>query len=100
MELPRVQVLYDKLKSRGFEVVAVEATRNRKTSEEFVQNNKLGFTCLENGTGDLNVVSGKVGVRVFPTSFLIDRKGNIVRCHVGFEPGDEVKLEKEILELL
>jgi peroxiredoxin len=98
--LPRLQPLYEKYKDKGFEIVAIEATRNSKAAQEFIAQNKLAFTFLENNAGDPNVVRNTFGVGVFPTSFLITKDGKIVQCHIGFEPGDEEKLEKEILALL
>jgi len=100
VELPRLQPLYEKYKDKGFEIVAVEATRNTKGAQDFIAQNKLTYTFLENNAGDPDVVRSKFGVMVFPTSFLITRDGRVVQCHIGFEAGDEEKLEKEILGLL
>jgi hypothetical protein len=35
-----------------------------------------------------------------PSSFVIDRSGVVRFEHVGFRPGDEVVIEREIKELL
>jgi peroxiredoxin len=35
-----------------------------------------------------------------PSSFLIDRQGIVRYTHVGYHPGDEVEIEREIKELL
>jgi hypothetical protein len=40
------------------------------------------------------------GVSAFPTSLLVDREGRVMYAHVGFELGDEQKLEEEIRSLL
>ena len=42
----------------------------------------------------------KLGGKVCPFLVFIDHEGNIVQKHSGYNPGDEVKLEKEIQELL
>jgi len=65
---------------------------------KFIKENKLSFHLLENDE-DKNVVRDTYGVQSFPTSFMIDRDGKIMYCHVGFEKGDEAKLERELLEL-
>ena len=98
MELPRLEILWQKYRDQGVAVVAVEAVRDRERATKFIDEKKLSFHLLENDETN-NVVRDTYGVRSFPTSFMIDREGKIIYCHVGFEPGDEAKLEKEILEL-
>lgn len=100
MELPRVEELYQKYRDKGFGVVAVEALRDTDRAKKFIADKKLTFAFLENGTGDAEVVARLYGVGGFPTSFLLDREGKIVFSHLGFEDGDEKKLEEEILKLL
>lgn len=100
MELPRLQKLYEAYRSQGFEVVAVEAFRDTKQATAFIKDKGLSFTLLENGAEDAEVVSSVFGISSYPTSLLVDREGRVLYAHVGFELGDEVKLEEEIRSLL
>ncbi|PWB75165.1 MAG: hypothetical protein C3F15_06620 [Holophagae bacterium] len=100
MELPRLQKLYETYRNQGFEVVAVEASRDTKQATKFIKDKGLSFTLLENGAEDADVVSSMFGVYAFPTSLLVDREGRVMFAHVGFELGDEQKLEEEIKSLL
>ena len=100
MELPRLQKLYETYRNQGFEVVAVEAFRDTKQATKFIEDKGLSFKLLENGTEDAEVVSSMFGVYAFPTSLLVDREGRVMYAHVGFELGDEQKLEEEIKSLL
>jgi len=100
VELPRLQPLWEKYRDQGFSVIAVERRRDRKNALPFIEKHKLSFHFLETGEGADEIVAGKFGVGVFPTSFLIDQSGRIVQAHIGFEEGDEVKLEAEIVKLL
>jgi peroxiredoxin len=100
VELPRLEPLYQKYKDRGFRVVIIDGLNMTAAAREFIAANKLTYTLLENGKDNAEIVRNLFGVTVFPTSFLIDRNGRIVRLHIGFEAGDEEKLEKEILALL
>jgi len=100
VELPRLQALYEQYKDEGFEVVAVDTNRESELATAFIEKNGLTYTLLEDGEGDLAVGSGTFGVHEFPSSFLIDRDGRVVYFHVGFDPGDENKLEEEIKSLL
>jgi peroxiredoxin len=98
VELPRLEPLWKKYRDRGFSVVAVEATQDRKRAVQFIEKNNLTYHLLEAEEEKL-VVKKKFGIKWFPTSYLIDREGRIMICHVGFRAGDEAKLEKEILKL-
>ena len=100
MELPRLQPLHEAYRDQGLEVIAVEAYRDTKRAQKFIEDKGLTYTFLENGEGDEDVVQSIFGVRGYPTSFVIDRDGRIMYAHLGFEPGDEVTLEEEIQSLL
>ena len=96
--MPRLEPLWEKYRDKGVSVVAVEARRDRERALKFIGESKLTYHLLENDEEN-DVVRETFGVRSFPTSFLIDRDGRIMYCHVGFEKGDEATLEREILEL-
>lgn len=98
MELPRLQPLYEKYKDQGLEIVAIDAKQDTERATKFIEKHGLTYTLLENNDDDL--VREVFGVRSFPTSFIIDRSGKIMYFHLGFEEGDEEKIEKEILSLL
>jgi len=100
VELPRLQPLFEKYNEQGFEVVAIERKQDTERATKFIEENGLTYTMLENGIDDNEIVRELFGVRSFPTSFLIDRDGKIMYFHLGFEEGDEDKIEKEILTLL
>lgn len=99
MELPRLQELQDQYQDKGFEVVAVEATHDTDRAKAFIKRKDLKLDFLEDREND-GVVSNVFGVHSFPTSFLIDRKGRVMYYHLGFDPGDEKGIAKEIESLL
>jgi hypothetical protein len=100
VELPRLETLYRKYQDQGLSVIAIEAVRDRKGAEKFITDNDLSYFCLENGEGEDEVVRNIYGVSGFPTSFLVGPDGKIMYAHLGFEEGDEEKIEKQILSLL
>jgi peroxiredoxin len=100
VELPRLQPLYEKFKDQGFEVVAVETKRDTERATQFIEENGLTYTCLENGEDDAEVAKKTFKVQWHPSSFLVDRDGKVMFYHLGFEAGDEEHLEEEILKLL
>ncbi|MCP4898693.1 MAG: TlpA family protein disulfide reductase [bacterium] len=100
MELPRLQSLWEKYRDQGFEVIAIESRRETERAMEFIQQEGLGFTCVETGEDEADVVSQVFRVEGFPTSFLIDRQGRVMYHHLGWNDGDAEKLEGELLTLL
>ena len=100
MELPRLQPLYEQYKDQGFEIIAVEAKRDTERATKFIEEKGLTYTMLENAEEDEEIAGSIFKVRSFPSSFLIDRDGKVMYFHLGFEAGDEVHLEEEILGLL
>jgi peroxiredoxin len=100
VELPRLEPLWKNYRDKGLAMVAVEARRDTAGARKFIQENKLTFTFLENGEGDNDVCRKKYGIYLFPQTFLIDRTGRIRYFHLGFEAGDEKRIEEQIQELL
>jgi len=100
VELPRLQPLYEKYKDQGFEVIAVETKGQTELANKFIAKNGLTYTMLENGEGASEVANTTFNVIYHPSSFLIGRDGKVMYYHLGFEAGDEVKLEQEIKTLL
>ena len=100
MELPRLEPLYQKYRSQGLNVIALDSMRDTERAQKFIAEKKLSYTCLENGEGDAEFVRGTFGVYSHPTSFLIDGEGRVLFVHVGFKEGDEKHLEEEIQKVL
>jgi peroxiredoxin len=98
VELPRLEPLWNRYRAKGFSVVVIEAMRDRERALKFIDENELTYHLLENDKEN-DVVRDQFGVQGFPTSFLMDSEGRIMFYHLGFEKGDEVELEKQILEL-
>ncbi len=98
MELPHVQKILEKLnKNDGLQILAVEINDDREGAEEFIKEHSLTFTFAE---ADRNFVETNFNTSGYPNSFLIGRDGRIRQHHRGFREGQEVQLEKEILEEL
>jgi thiol-disulfide isomerase/thioredoxin len=81
-ELPSVQALYEKLKSRGFLIVAVDVMEEGKAVNDFVKANRMTFPVLLDADGR---VGGEYDARSIPTNYILDRKGKILARVVGYD---------------
>jgi len=81
----------------GFKIIAVNLDSERSAATKFLQKNKAGFTVAYDSNGK---TPSLYKLRVMPTSYLIDRKGNLVNIHKGFKEDQKDKLEKLIVQTL
>ena len=100
MELPRLEPIWQQYREQGLVVVAVERRRDTERATKFIAENELTYHFLENGEDAGEVVRSVFGVRLFPTTYLVDRQGRVVFKHLGFSEGDEAHLADEIEKLL
>lgn len=94
---PWMQTLQETYRDQGLEVIAVNLDKNRDLAEAFLEKVEVGFTVAFDPIGD----SAKAyRLKGMPTSYLIDRKGNLVATHIGFRAKDKPKLEQAVQQLL
>lgn len=98
--MPHLQPIYEKYHDQGLEIVAIERTRDTERAKAFIRKKGLSFTFLEDGEGDQEVNARIFGVHAYPTSFIINPDGKILFYHLGFDEGDETKIEREIRQVL
>lgn len=94
---PWMDGLQQRYKEQGLSVVAIGVDRKRELIEEFLKKMEPGFIVAQDDKGE---VAKAYKLRGMPTSYLIDRNGNIVLTHMGFRTKDQDKLEAEIKSLL
>lgn len=96
-EMPEVASTYSKFAQQGFEVLAV-ATKDDPPAYvvNFAETRKLPFKVAIDNTGAVAKAFG--GVKVTPTSYLIDKQGRIAKRWVGVP--DFALLHGEIEALL
>jgi peroxiredoxin len=96
-EMPSMNKLYNEIKARGFEVIAVSTDNSLSTVKDFLAKNRLDFPVLfdENKT-----VARQYHVFSMPATFLIDRNGMIVDKFFGEEEWTDPDIRKKIEKLL
>ena len=98
-EMKELDKLNIKYSDQGFEYVSINIDNPRSMSKvkSYVNSQKFSFTVLSDPRAEL---FRKMGGKVMPFVIIADSTGEVINRHVGYNPGDEKKLEKEILQLL
>jgi thiol-disulfide isomerase/thioredoxin len=81
-ELPSVQAMYNKLKAKGFEIIAVDVMEDQKTVSNFVKANAMTFPVLLDSSGS---VGRDYDAGSIPTNYILDRNGKILARIVGYD---------------
>ncbi len=79
-EMPAMQALYEKLRAKGFVILAVDLAEEAGVVREYMKQNKLTFPVLLDKSGE---VGGIYGAQSIPTTYLIDRAGNVLGRGIG-----------------
>ena len=86
-------------KKEGFSILSISIDTQRSLSEvkRFVRSKKYAFEVFVDPNQQ---IFKKLNGNIMPTNVLIDQDGQVVWMHYGYMPGDEIIMEKEIVELL
>ena len=98
-ELPHLQTLHDKYKDKGLTLITIaeDAPKTQPKVSPYVKSKKLTFPVLLDPDNEiLHLFQGNT----LPYRVVIDYEGDILETHQGYNPGDEVLLEKKINKLL
>ena len=95
-EIPDFIALQKKYSAVGLAVIGVSVDQaSLKTVKAFAEKNGINYPVV---LADNKIVDSFGGIDGLPTTFIIDRKGNIVKQHLGFTPSTTI--EKEVKALL
>jgi peroxiredoxin len=96
-EMPKLIATYDKYKSQGYDTIAVAMSYDPPSYVvNFAQTRKLPFSVAIDNTGAVAKAWGDV--KLTPTSYLVNKRGEIVKRYVG-EP-DLAEFHRLIEKLL
>lgn len=94
---PKVQKLYDTYRDQGLSMVWINVVPDeRKLIPEWRAKHGYTVPVLLGGRSTPNDYK----VRMTPTHYLLDARGEILSKQDGFSPGDEVRLEQQIQKAL
>lgn len=96
-EIPSLDRLYKDYKDRGFMVVGISTDRSAEYVKDFLKTHPVGFPMLMDSD---TRVSRQYGVFSMPTSFLLDRKGIIIKRYIGEEDWGSSEIRNTIKSAL
>jgi peroxiredoxin len=80
-EMPKMAETYRKYGPRGYEMIAVAIQDHPNRVADFTQKKALPFKVAIDDTGEISKRFGDI--RLTPTTFLIDKKGRVIKRFVG-----------------
>lgn len=87
-EMPYMNELYDTYKKKGVEIVALNADETEIAVKNFAGQYGLNFPiAIDKGQEILNTY----GVSPLPTSFLIDKDGNVIKKITGTQTKEQIE---------
>ena len=95
--MPRLVELYDRFESMGVQFVSIDAGERPPAAEEFLDENNVRHIVLNDADRSVREAYRITGI---PVTVLIDHEGRIIYRHLGYAPGDEMRMAKEIETLL
>ncbi|KPJ60120.1 MAG: hypothetical protein AMJ46_08200 [Latescibacteria bacterium DG_63] len=96
LELPHFIELYKEFGGEDFEIIGVSLDRTgSRELAAFVKQWRIPYIIV---MGNAEVVQSYGGIRGIPTTFVIDRQGNIFRKYVGYRKKEV--FQRDILKLM
>ena len=97
-EIPHLNKLYENYRGKGLVVVGISMdAEGPEVVKQFAKELRMEYPVV---MGDENVQQDFGGIVGLPTTFIIDRKGNIVKKYTGYQPAIMQDMEQTIKELM
>lgn len=96
-EMPFLDAMYEDFHRAGFVLLGVNLDQNSAAAEKFLADVPVTFPVLMDPKGE---VAKLYKNRAMPSSFFIDREGQLAYLHMGYRPGEEEKYRQTVRKLL
>ena len=97
--LPKIEYFHKTYADSGLQVVtiSIDNPKSKSKIKPFIKGQKYTFDVLFDSNMEVRKLFGG---KEIPLSVLINSDSEIVFKHLGYKPGDEKKIEEEILKTL
>ena len=92
---PWMAAMHDKFAKRGLVIVAVNLDKDRAAADKFLATYRVPFTVAFDPAGK---TAEGFHVTAMPSSILLDRSGEILLTHAGFDPKKSGAMEAKLEE--
>jgi thiol-disulfide isomerase/thioredoxin len=76
-ELPNVKAAYEKLHSKGFEIIGISFDKSKESLTSYTASQKMTWPQYFDGLFWDNKIGTKYKIESIPTMWLVDKKGNL-----------------------
>ncbi|MFV1982039.1 MAG: TlpA disulfide reductase family protein [Thiohalomonadales bacterium] len=94
---PWMNEMHARYKDKGLVILAVNLDKDPELVAKFLRDYPAKFKIAYDPSGKSAEAYKVLGM---PSSYIIDRQGNIIETHIGFREKDKAGLEKKISSLL
>lgn len=95
--LPLYESMYREIGPEHFEILAVNLDEEPQDAVEFITRHPVSYPVLTDPSGK---VAEAWGLKAMPTSFLLDRSGQVIKAYPGFETSHMQEIRHDIQTLL
>lgn len=90
---PWMNSMEQKYSNKGLKIITINLDKKEKAVEKFLKRYPAKFAVAYDPAGK---TAEAYDVKGMPSSYLIDRNGNIIYTHIGFRASNKNKLEAKI----
>jgi len=94
---PWLNEMQERYGKDGLKVIAINVDKDKALADKFLERVPASFDIAYDPEGK---VADLYSLKVMPSSFLIDRDGNLVHAHKGFKTSDGSRMEDMIRDML
>ena len=94
---PWLNDMQSKYGKAGLKIIGINLDEDKALATKFLKQTPAKFTVGYDPKGQ---VAGAYGLKGMPSSYLIDRQGNIISSHIGFRSNEKDKMEQKIRQTL
>ncbi len=87
---PFMNEMQQRYASKGLQIIGINLDTDQSAAAAFLKKNPAKFTIAYDPEGK---TPGMYKLKVMPTSYLIDRRGNLINVHRGFKEDQKHELE-------